>query len=61
MSLPLQEGSDDGVDWEDAGDGAADDMPAGPDAAVDAAGVSGPLDIEFEELRGAMDKQVSMA
>ena len=56
--LPPQEGSDDGVDWEDAGDGVPDDGPAIPDAAVGDAGVSGPLDIEFDELQGAMDKQV---
>ena len=56
--LPTQEGSDDGVDWEDAGDGVLDDTPAAPDAAGGDASVSGPLDIELDELQGAMDKQV---
>lgn len=57
--LPPQEGSDDGVDWEDAGDGVPDDGPAAPDAAAGAVGVSGPLDIELDELQGAIDKQVT--
>ena len=56
LTWAKQEGSDDGVDWEDASDGLPK-TPAADGAAADG-GADSWLDIDLDELRGAEDQEV---